>query len=71
MNFRPRDPQQREQVELLAFLLNTTISEVLRRAVDALYERHAEQIWVLKPAYQAALDARDQAREGVSPPARD
>lgn len=56
---------QNERLQILAFVLNVKMSEVFRLAVDRLYEVHRDKVEAVRPAYEAAQAAMEQARQAA------
>ena len=65
MGFRPRTQEQREQILMLAWLLGTSITDVVLRGIDALAEKHAEALEQARPAYETAQAALAEARQAA------
>ena len=63
--FRPRDEAQKRQLELLRFVLGLNLSETLRLAVDELCEANRDKLDAALPAYEAAQESLEQARQAA------
>ena len=63
--FRPRNEAQKRQLRLLCFVLDMTVSETLRLAIDRLVEANRDKITAALPAYEAAQESLDQARQAA------
>jgi len=68
MSFRPRRGRQKEDFELLCFVLDLKASEVLRMAIDDLIEKHQVKMDEVRPLYEAAQGALAQARASLESP---
>ena len=63
-SFRPRDGTQKEKVEDLIVLYGSS-NDALRAAVDLLYEARAQTIEELRPTWEQAQAALEEARKAL------
>jgi len=65
ISFRPENDKQREDFELLCFVLDLHASKVIRLAIGGLIEKHRDQMDNVRPLYEAAQGALQQARQSL------
>jgi len=65
ISFRPENDKQREDFELLCFVLDQSPSETIRTAINDLITRHQAEMDKVKPLYEAAQGALAQARASL------
>ena len=64
-SFRPRDEEQRQEFELLCFVLGMDTSKTLRLAIDNLIEANRDKMDEVRELYEAAQGALEQARQSL------
>jgi len=64
-SFRPRDEEQRQEFELLCFVLGMDASKTLRLAIDNLIEANRDKMDEVRELYEAAQGALEQARQSL------
>ena len=64
-SWRPRDKEQKKEFELLCFVLSMDASKTLRLAIDNLIEANRDKMDEVRPLYEAAQGALEQARQSL------